>query len=101
MRLPSRLHVLFAVAVLGGSLALAGCPKSPEVTQARPVPVGPAASTSPGAGAGGGSGAPGAAGSSAGEIAVTRPAPPTEAAIPVRPGRARARRERLPPECPR
>ena len=85
MRLPSRLHVLFAVAVLAGSLALAGCPKSPVVTQARPGPVGPAAATSPGAGAG--AGAPGAAGSSAGEIAVTRPAPPTETAIAGRPGR--------------
>jgi peptidoglycan-associated lipoprotein len=74
--------MLFAVAVLGGSLALAGCPKSPEVAQSRPGPVGPAAATSPGAGAG----APGAAGSSAGEIAVTRPAPPTETAIPGRPG---------------
>ena len=62
MRLPSRLHMLFAVAVLAGSLALAGCPKNPEVTQSRPVPVGPAAATSPGAG--GGAGAPGAAGSS-------------------------------------
>jgi len=82
MRLPSRLHMLFAVAVLAGSLALAGCPKSPVVTQARPGPVGPSASPSPGAGAG----APGAAGSSAGEIAVTRPAPPAETAIPGRPG---------------
>ena len=82
MRLPSRLHMLFAVAVLAGSLALAGCPKSPVVTQARPGPVGPSASSSPGAGAG----APGAAGSSAGEIAVTRPAPPAETAIPGRPG---------------
>jgi len=79
--------MLFAVAVLGGSLALAGCPKNPEVTQSRPVPVGPAAATSPGSG--GGAGAPGgagSAGSSAGEIAVTRPAPPAETAIPVRPG---------------
>lgn len=84
MRLPSRLHMLFAVAVLGGSLALAGCPKNPEVTQARPSPVGPAAATSPGAG--GGAGAPGAAGSSAGEIAVTRPTPPAETAIAGRPG---------------
>ena len=84
MRLPSRLHMLFAVAVLAGSLALAGCPKNPEVTQSRPVPVGPAAATSPGAGAG--AGAPGAAGSSTGEIAVTRPAPPTESAIAGRPG---------------
>jgi peptidoglycan-associated lipoprotein len=84
MRLPSRLHMLFAVVVLGGSLALAGCPKSPEVTQARPGPMGPAAATSPDAG--GSAGAPGAAGSSAGEIAVTRPTPPTETAIPGRPG---------------
>jgi len=76
--------MLFAVAVLAGSLALAGCPKSPVVIQARPGPVGPSASTSPGAGAG--AGAPGAAGSSGGEIAVTRPAPPTETAIPGRPG---------------
>jgi peptidoglycan-associated lipoprotein len=74
--------MLFAVAVLAGSLALAGCPKSPVVTQARPGPVGPSATTSPGAGAG----APAAAGSSAGEIAVTRPAPPAETAIPGRPG---------------
>lgn len=87
MRLPSRLHMLFAVAVLGGSLALAGCPKNPEVTQSRPVPVGPAAATSPGSG--GGAGAPGtagSAGSSGGEIAVTRPTPPAETAIAGRPG---------------
>ena len=84
MRLPSRLHMLFAVAVLAGSLALTGCPKSPVVTQARPGPVGPSVSAS--SGAGGGAGAPGAAGSSAGEIAVTRPAPPAETAIAGRPG---------------
>jgi peptidoglycan-associated lipoprotein len=46
--------------------------------------MGPAAATSPDAG--GSAGAPGAAGSSAGEIAVTRPTPPTETAIPGRPG---------------
>ncbi len=87
MRLPSRLHMLFAVAVLGGSLALAGCPKSPEVAQSRPVPIGPAVATSPGSvGGAGAPGAAGSAGSSAGEIAVTRPTPPAETALAGRPG---------------
>jgi peptidoglycan-associated lipoprotein len=47
MRARSNVHVLFAAAVLVGSLALAGCPKRPEVILAAPAPVGPAAATVP------------------------------------------------------
>jgi len=86
MRFSSRLYMLFAVAVLGGSLLLAGCPKSPVVTQARPGPVGPSATASPDAAGGAGSGAAARTAPSAGEIAVTRPTPPTETAIAGRAG---------------
>jgi len=90
MRFSSRLYMLFAVAVLGGSLLLAGCPKSPVVTQARPGPVGPSATAPPDAAGSAGSGAAAGSSPSAGEIAVTRPTPPTETAIAGRPGAAGA-----------
>jgi peptidoglycan-associated lipoprotein len=90
MRFSSRLCMLFAVAVLGGSLLLAGCPKSPVVTQPRPGPVGPVAAAPPDAAGGAGSGAAAGTSPSAGEIAVTRPTPPTETAIAGRPGAAGA-----------
>jgi peptidoglycan-associated lipoprotein len=86
MRFSSRLQTLFAVAVLGGSLVLAGCPKSPVVTQPRPDPVGPTATTPSGTAGGAGAGAAAGSSSSTGEIAVTRPTPPTETALPARPG---------------
>ncbi len=38
---------LFTLGVLGGSLALLGCPKEPEVSQATPTAVGPAATSNP------------------------------------------------------
>ena len=47
MRVRSNVQVLFAAAVLIGSLALYGCPKRPEVMVAAPAPVGPAAATVP------------------------------------------------------
>jgi peptidoglycan-associated lipoprotein len=47
MRARSNVQVLFATAVLVGSLALAGCPKRPEVIVAAPAAVGPAAATAP------------------------------------------------------
>ena len=49
MRFRGSVHLLLAVAVLIGSLALYGCPKRPEVMQAAPAPAGPAAATAPGA----------------------------------------------------
>ena len=45
MRVRSHVHLVFAVVVLIGALALAGCPKRPEVIQAAPAPAGPAAAT--------------------------------------------------------
>jgi peptidoglycan-associated lipoprotein len=45
MSLRSRSSVCFALALCVGSLALAGCPKRPEVGQAGPGAVGPAAAT--------------------------------------------------------
>ena len=47
MRVRSHVHLVFAVVVLIGALALAGCPKRPEVIVAPPAPVGPAAATVP------------------------------------------------------
>ena len=47
MRARSNVQLLFATAVLVGSLALAGCPKRPDVMVAAPAPVGPAAATAP------------------------------------------------------
>ena len=47
MRARSNVQVLFAAAVLIGSLALYGCPKRPDVIVAAPAPVGPAAATAP------------------------------------------------------
>jgi peptidoglycan-associated lipoprotein len=47
MRFRSNVQVLFAAAVLIGSLALYGCPKRPEVLQAGPAAVGPPAATAP------------------------------------------------------
>ena len=47
MRARSNVQLLFATAVLIGSLALYGCPKRPEVLQAGPAAVGPPAATAP------------------------------------------------------
>ena len=73
MREWSSMRILFTVGVLVGSLALLGCPKRPEVTQAGPGAVGPGAAVP---------GAPEAApGVQPGETAVTRPSAPAEAPV--------------------
>src|SRR5512145_662181 len=76
MRFRSSASVLFAAAILVGSLALYGCPKQPEVARGGPALVGPGASGSsswvP----------PDAAGSkTGGEVPVVRPTAPTETPI--------------------
>jgi len=78
MRVRFGTRMLFVVALLVTSVALFGCPKRPEVTQATPAAVGPAA-TAPGA-------APAAPGTKPGETPVTRPAAPAEA--PAKPAAA-------------
>ena len=47
MRHPSGLRRLLAIGLLLGAVALGGCPKRPEVTQAGPAAVGPAAAVAP------------------------------------------------------
>jgi len=81
MQARSNVQLLFATAVLIGSLALAGCPKRPEVLQAGPAAVGPPAATAP---------APAAAQPSpqTAETPVTRPPAPAE--TPVQPAPAAA-----------
>ncbi|MBI3122473.1 MAG: peptidoglycan-associated lipoprotein Pal [candidate division NC10 bacterium] len=69
----SSMRILFTVGVLAGSLALLGCPKRPEVGQAGPGAVGPAAATAPSA--------PAAPTPRAGETPVTRATPPAETAV--------------------
>lgn len=76
MRTRSRIHILFTVGVLAGSLALLGCPKRPEVVQAAPAVIGPGAPAP----------APAPPAPPVAEAPVTRPAPPAEA--PVRPAPA-------------
>jgi peptidoglycan-associated lipoprotein len=78
MRLRANVYSVLALAVLIGALALWGCAKQPVVTTGGPPIAGPGAVRPPAA--------PGSGGSSAGEIAVVRPAPPTEAPIPSPPG---------------
>ena len=70
MRFRSSVLCLLAVAVLSGALGLWGCAKQPEVTTAGPPMVGPGVTVTPVT--------PGTAGSSQGEVPVTRPTPPTE-----------------------
>jgi peptidoglycan-associated lipoprotein len=74
MRIRSQVQFLFFLTVLIGALALAGCPKRPEVIQAAPAPAGPAAATIP---------APAAAAPAPPpvETPVTRPAAPAEAPV--------------------
>lgn len=67
----SRVHLLYTLGVLAGSLALLGCPKRPEVAQAGPGAIGPAAATAPAASAA--KPAPRSP-----EVPVTRAAPPAE-----------------------
>ena len=80
MRERSSVRILFTVGVLVGSLALLGCPKRPEVGQAGPGAVGPAAATAPSA--------PAAPTPRAGETPVTRATPPAETAVLPAPGAA-------------
>ena len=81
MRVRSNVQVLFAAAVLIGSLALYGCPKRPEVMVAAPAPVGPAAATVPAP-------APAPPSPRTAETPVTRPPAPAE--TPVQPAPAAA-----------
>ncbi len=76
MRVRSPMHMLLVVGVLAVSLALMGCPKRPEVSQAGPGAVGPSAATAPAP-------APAAPAPRAQETPVTRPTPPAE--TPVQP----------------
>lgn len=75
----SRMRILFTIGVLAGSLALLGCPKRPEVAQAGPGAVGPAAATAPAP-------APAAPSPQTGEARVTQPPAPAE--TPVQPSPA-------------
>lgn len=72
MREWSSMRILFTVGVLVGCLALLGCPKRPEVTQAGPGAVGPGAAGAPGAAA---------PGVQPGEVPVTRPSAPAETQV--------------------
>jgi len=72
MRQCSTMRLLFVVGVLVGSLALMGCPYKPEVIQAGPGAVGPAAAGAPPAAA------PAPAAPRAAEQPVTQPAAPAE-----------------------
>ncbi len=72
----SSIRSLFTVGILLGSLTLLGCPKRPEVIQAAPVPVGPAAAPPP------------------------APAPPPVAVTPVTPPPAPAEAPPPPPPAP-
>ena len=74
----SSLRILFTIGVLAGSLALLGCPKRPEVGQAGPGAVGPAAATAPAA--------PAQPSPQTGEARVTQPPAPAE--TPVQPSPA-------------
>jgi peptidoglycan-associated lipoprotein len=79
MRDRSSLRILFTIGVLAGSLALLGCPKRPEVGQAGPGAVGPAAATAPAP-------APAPPSPQTGEARVTQPPAPAE--TPVQPSPA-------------
>lgn len=71
----SSLRILFTIGVLAGSLALLGCPKRPEVGQAGPGAVGPAAATAP-------TPAPAPPSPQTGEARVTQPPAPAETPVP-------------------
>jgi peptidoglycan-associated lipoprotein len=76
------MHILFVVGILVGALALAGCPKRPEVQQAGPAAVGPGAAVAPA------KPMPLAPpGTKPGETPVTRPAPPAERPVQAAPGK--------------
>ena len=78
----SSIRILFMVGVLVGSLALLGCPKRPEVSQAGPGAVGPGAAVAP-------TTPPAGPSPLTGETPVTRPSAPAETpvqAAPAAPG---------------
>lgn len=77
------LRVLYTASVLVGSLALAGCPKRPEVALAAPSAVGPTAGTVPGSSAV-------APVPKTAEVPVTRPPAPAEAPVNLAPAVAAA-----------
>ena len=82
MRVRSSMNLLIVMGVVIGSLALAGCPKRPEVIQAGPAAVGPPAAVAPTTPPPTVTPAPPSP-QAGGETAVTRPTPPTE--VPVQP----------------
>jgi peptidoglycan-associated lipoprotein len=79
MRLRSSVNFVLVLAILIGALAFWGCAKKPVVSGGGPTIASPGPGTVPGTA--GPSTAPGGAGSSAGEIPVARPVPPTETPI--------------------
>jgi peptidoglycan-associated lipoprotein len=79
MRVRLSTRMLFVVALLVTSVALFGCPKRPEVTQATPGTVGPTAAAMPGAPT------PASPGTTPGETPVTRPATPGETPVQPKP----------------
>lgn len=92
MRERFNMRILFTVGVLVGSLALLGCPKRPEVTQAGPGAVGPSAAAAPSA--------PAAPAPRAGEVPVTRPSPPAETGVRPAPAAPAAPRAAVPAASP-
>jgi peptidoglycan-associated lipoprotein len=72
MGYPSGIRSLLAIGLLVGAVALTGCPKRPEVTQATPGTVGPTAAAMPA------TPAPATPSPTTGETPVTRPAAPGE-----------------------
>jgi len=95
MRHCSTMRLLFVVGVLVGSMALMGCPYKPEVIQAGPGAVGPAAAGAPAAPGPAPAPAPAAPGAApmqpaprAAETPVTQPGAPAER--PTQPGPAAA-----------
>jgi peptidoglycan-associated lipoprotein len=75
MRQRHGMSVLCAIGFLAMALALAGCPKRPEVIQAAPAPAGPPAATIPAPPP------PAPAPAPMVEAPVVRPAPPAEAPV--------------------
>ena len=79
MRLRSSVFLVLGLAVLVGAMGLWGCAKTPVISGGGPTIASPGPGTAPGTT--GPSTAPGGGGSSAGEIPVARPVPPTETPI--------------------
>ena len=88
MRMRSHVHLLCVAMLLLGALALAGCPKRPEVAQAPGSAVGPAAATAPMPAAPGAGPAPAQASPQTAETPVTRPPAPGETPVQAAPAQA-------------